>query len=59
MRDLFGKIALFSLQKDRRDMYCTSNERYECSLSTDVFDFDKSEEVKNCVQKCIFFVFYF
>ena len=41
MRGLFGKIALFTLQKDGRDTYCTSNERYEWSLSIDVFDFEK------------------
>ena len=41
MRGLFGKIALFTLQNEGRDMYCTSNERYECSLSIDVFDFEK------------------
>ena len=41
MRGLFGKIALFTLQKDGRDMYCISNERYACSLSIDAFDFEK------------------
>ena len=41
MRGLFGKIALSTLQKDERGMYRTSNERYECSLSIDVFDFEK------------------
>ena len=31
------------------NMYCTSNERFECSLSIDVFNFEESEEVNDYV----------
>ena len=41
MRGLFGKRALFTSQEGGRNMYCTSNERCECSLSIDVFHFEK------------------
>ena len=40
MRGLSGKRALFTTQRGGWDMYCTSNERYECRLSIDVSNFE-------------------
>ena len=41
MRGLSGKRALFTSQKGGKDMYCTSNERYECCLSIDLSNLEK------------------
>ena len=56
MRGLFGKRAIFTLQKSGRNMYCTSNIRCECSLSIDVSNFVRKQKI---VSKRVFFYILF